>query len=263
MTRRSSRLRRPRAGRFIAGWARSLARDRMVTCTLTVALLGNGLMGFGPSCYGGPQKDTVDGVGVGSPEQPQFFARCFRRMTAEEVLQELQEVESRRALSFLELMDRGNALLLERKCVEAKEAYRAAESKTRDEQEKAAALLHAAQCACFLEQFREAGEMANQAGELAPESKDIACYRYAFWSSAGDELEKRIARKAMEQSDLDLRGKEVCEPCAVVVIVLTVGLTAYAIHKDAVGKEDVGKVLIALTAITTGLVRQSIAGSTR
>ncbi len=151
-------------------------------------------------------------------------------------------------LSYKEGFDYATALFYSASYAKASSAYVLAAGRTAEKNEKIVCLLLAAQTSALARDCRTAGQLSNYANLLEPDSKIIPGYRFAFWKKSGDAVEAAAAENAMKRLNVQLNGKEVCDPgtVAVVLILAVTAVTCYGMEKDILKGEDVTRILVEL-----------------
>ncbi len=225
------------------------AAQGVLVMVVAVALAGCGRKEAGQRSQDGKQTPTSPPV--------VFYESCNNGKQPQEVQHLYQTLMVTQQMTYEQWCDYGSSWFLEQRWDKAEAAYEAAVSATREPAKQAAALLLAAQSANMGKRFAEAGAMANRANALCPKGKEIGVYRFAFWSSAGDTLEKYIADDYLKQVNLSMDGKAVCEPLTLCAIICTAailsgtGITIYAIHEKMLTREDV----VAILSYTFGIAK--------
>ena len=186
-------------------------------------------------------------AGGSPPERPVFLEMQYaNEQGPEPVLADLWRQEKRGPLTFAQQMDMGVALILQSRPEQAAGVFKAVAASVSDDKQKAAAFVYAAQSLALAKDWRGAGDLANRAGQLAPQSKSIAALRFTFWKMAGDALEQQAATDRLQQLDVNYDGKAVFEPGTVIIVSLTMIAAASVISWIVVTKpnaEDLHKVL--------------------
>ena len=167
-----------------------------------------------------------------------------------------------RDLTFEERFDLGSALFILGRTDDASLVYRFALGVARNEAERGLALLAAAEGTWQQdpqrlarsedeqrEAFREAGRLANLAQLQVPDSVEIARFRYAYWTNAGDALEATVALDHGRRLDMSMDGVEVFDPGALVVIAVYGAVLVLSIvleRKGWITPDDRGEIIAAL-----------------
>jgi hypothetical protein len=168
-----------------------------------------------------------------TPQSRLFLSPIANEVGAEppHIAQQLQSLLNERDLTFEERFDLGTALFFLERSEEAMLAYRFASGATRDPVQRSVALLAAAESTWQQdprrtprgedeqrEAFRQAGMLANLAQRHNPSSVEIAKFRYAYWTNAGDALEATVALDHGRRLDMSMDGVEVLEPGHIVLL---------------------------------------------
>lgn len=133
-------------------------------------------------------------------------------------IESFRNLARRRTLTFDELVDMGTARFLMGEWDKASQAYESASAQSTDRGQKAMALYFAAQSTANKGDWREAGQLANRAHQLAPNSRELAAVRVAFWKNTNDRMEISAAEDRLKVMELSVEGNPVCEPGTILVI---------------------------------------------
>ena len=210
---------------------------------------------IGPTRIAAGQLDPVPTV---------YLSSIPAQVTTEpaNVIERYRNLLLERDLTFEERFDLGTALFILGKTEDASLAYQFALGAAQSESERALALLAAAEARWQQDPrrltrsedeqkkaFRDAGKLANLAQLQKPDSAEIAKFRYAYWSNAGDALEATVALDHGRRLDLSMDGVEVFEAGVLVVIAVygaALVLTIMAERRGLITPKDRGQIITAL-----------------
>lgn len=157
------------------------------------------------------------------------------------VIDVLRSKGMRNSLNFRELYDLGLFTFHSQDWSNAAAIWETTALATNDPNQKALALFSASVARSFNQELREAARLANLSGQLAPNVKEIAGARLAYWTAVGDQLEIAAAKSSLSRLDLSVEGIEVIEPTTAIIVMSAIvmgSLTVMALSQSDIVKPE-------------------------